>query len=314
MLQQLTDAAPRGTRSRGDVAVGVGVSPAARPWCRQATIARRIASRSVGAPESSRSARCSCPSSTARSSSRQSPSRVEAHTHAGRRARVDEVSRLQHESSGPPQRTLEGAGRRPLELLLRHAGAGVVVGLAVAPLWTISERRTTRSAGYRICLKAAAQSRHGPLVLLVQAIATQARAPVSHGRWAPAMRWRDVGEAVIAGLHPFAPLGTSGGFDRGAGRLDISSRTLRGSPDLLCKLRSSTRIECDDPSRFAREESGRRLDQPDGPDGRGQRSRGSEARQCACGTPEVGRWPSASGDSERCLEDVSEAGLQLARR
>ena len=52
-------------------------------------------------------------------------------------------------------------------------------------------------------------------------------------------RGRDVGEAVIAALHPFAPLGTSGGFDRGAGRLDISSRTLR-------KLRSSTRIECDD--------------------------------------------------------------------
>jgi hypothetical protein len=39
-------------------------------------------------------------------------------------------------------------------------------------------------------------------------------------------RGRDVGEAVIAALHPFAPLGTSGGFDRGAGRLDISSRTL----------------------------------------------------------------------------------------
>jgi hypothetical protein len=48
-------------------------------------------------------------------------------------------------------------------------------------------------------------------------------------------RGRDVGEAVIA-LHPFAPLGTSGGFDCGAGRLDISSRTFRGSPDLLCKL------------------------------------------------------------------------------
>jgi hypothetical protein len=48
----------------------------------------------------------------------------------------------------------------------------------------------------------------------------------------------NVGEAVIAALHPFAPLGTSGGFDRGAGRLDISSRTLRGSPDLLCKLPS----------------------------------------------------------------------------
>jgi hypothetical protein len=59
-------------------------------------------------------------------------------------------------------------------------------------------------------------------------------------------RGRDVGEAVIAVLHPLAPLETSGGFDRGAGRLDISSRTLRGSLDLLCKLRSSTRIECDD--------------------------------------------------------------------
>ena len=53
-------------------------------------------------------------------------------------------------------------------------------------------------------------------------------------------RGRDGGEAVIAALHPFAPLGTSGGFVRGAGRLDISSRTLRGSPI------SSTRIECDD--------------------------------------------------------------------
>jgi hypothetical protein len=58
-------------------------------------------------------------------------------------------------------------------------------------------------------------------------------------------RGRDVGEAVIAALHPFAPLGTSGGFDCGAGRLDISSRTLRGSPDLLCRLRSLTRIKCD---------------------------------------------------------------------
>jgi hypothetical protein len=45
-------------------------------------------------------------------------------------------------------------------------------------------------------------------------------------------RGRDVGEAVIAVLHPLAPLGTSGGFDRAAGRLDISSHTLRGSPDL----------------------------------------------------------------------------------
>jgi hypothetical protein len=50
---------------------------------------------------------------------------------------------------------------------------------------------------------------------------------------------------VVAALHPFAPLGTSGGYDRGAGRLDISSRTLRGSPDLLCKLRSLTRIKGD---------------------------------------------------------------------
>jgi hypothetical protein len=48
---------------------------------------------------------------------------------------------------------------------------------------------------------------------------------------------------VIAVPHPFAPLGTSGGFDRGAGRLDISSRTLRVSPDLLCKLSSLTRIK-----------------------------------------------------------------------
>jgi hypothetical protein len=55
----------------------------------------------------------------------------------------------------------------------------------------------------------------------------------------------DVGEAVIAALHPFAALGTSGGFDRGAGRLDMSSRTLRVSPDLLCKLSSLTRIKCD---------------------------------------------------------------------
>jgi hypothetical protein len=39
-------------------------------------------------------------------------------------------------------------------------------------------------------------------------------------------RGRDVGEAVIAALRPFAPLGT-----------DIASRKLRGSPDLLCKLR-----------------------------------------------------------------------------
>jgi hypothetical protein len=59
-------------------------------------------------------------------------------------------------------------------------------------------------------------------------------------------RGRDVGEAVIAALHPLARLGTSGGFDRGAGRLDISSRTLRGSSDLLCKLSLSSGIECDD--------------------------------------------------------------------
>ena len=52
----------------------------------------------------------------------------------------------------------------------------------------------------------------------------------------------------------------------------------------------------------------------DGPDGRGQRSRGSEARQCASGTPEVGPLAVRVGDSGRCLVDVSEAGLQLARR
>jgi hypothetical protein len=57
---------------------------------------------------------------------------------------------------------------------------------------------------------------------------------------------------VTAALPPFAPLGTSGGFNRGAGRLDLSPRTLRGSPDLLCKLRSSTRIECDDRVNFSR--------------------------------------------------------------
>jgi hypothetical protein len=128
-------------------------------------------------------------------------------------------------------------------------------------------------------------------------------------------RGRDVGEAVIAALHPFAPLGMPGGFDRCAGRLDISSRTLRGSPDLLCKLRSSTRIECDDRVNVSRVKKAvdDRIDQT------AQTLEvnvpgGSEARQCACGTPEGGRWPSASGDSERCLEDVSEAGLQLARR
>jgi hypothetical protein len=41
-------------------------------------------------------------------------------------------------------------------------------------------------------------------------------------------------------------LRASGGFVRGAGRVDIFSGLLRGSPDLLCKLSSSTRIECDD--------------------------------------------------------------------
>ena len=56
-----------------------------------------------------------------------------------------------------------------------------------------------------------------------EAIAAQARARVG----------RDVGEAVIAALHPFAPLGTSGGFDRGAGRLDISSRAPRLSRSLV---------------------------------------------------------------------------------
>src|SRR4051812_30971415 len=57
-------------------------------------------------------------------------------------------------------------------------------------------------------------------------------------RW----RWRDVGGAVIAALHPFAPLGTSAG---GAGRLDISARTVRGPPDLLCTLSSLSAIRSD---------------------------------------------------------------------
>jgi hypothetical protein len=126
-------------------------------------------------------------------------------------------------------------------------------------------------------------------------------------------RTRDV--AVIAVLHPLAPLGTSGGFDRAPDVWTSPPGTLRGSPDLLCKLRSSTRIECDDRVNVSRVKNAvNGLDQPDGPHGRGQRSRGCEARQCACGTPEVGRWPAASGDSERCPVDVSEAGLQLARR
>jgi hypothetical protein len=124
-----------------------------------------------------------------------------------------------------------------------------------------------------------------------------------------------VGGAVIAALHPFAPRGTSGGFDRGAGRLDISSRTLRGSPDLLCNLRSLTRIECDDRVNVSRVKKA--VD-----DWINQTAQtvevnvpgGSEARRCACGPPEVGRWPSGSGDSGRCLVDVSDAGLQVARR
>jgi hypothetical protein len=46
----------------------------------------------------------------------------------------------------------------------------------------------------------------------------------------------------------------------------------------------------------------------------GSYAEGGVSDAIPCGTPEVGRWPSASGDSERCLVDVSEAGLQLARR
>ena len=107
-------------------------------------------------------------------------------------------------------------------------------------------------------------------------------------------RGRDVGEAVIAALHPFAPLGTSGGFDRGAGRLDISSRTLGGSPDPLCKLRSSTRIECDDRVNGLRVRKA--VD-----DWINQTAQTVEVNVPevpklgnARGTPEVGRWPSAS--------------------
>ena len=127
-------------------------------------------------------------------------------------------------------------------------------------------------------------------------------------------RGRDVGEAVIAALHPFAPLGTSGGFDRGTGRLDISSRTRRGSPDLLCKLRSSTRIECDDRVNVSRVKKA--VD-----DWINQTAQTVEVNVPevpklgnALAGPEVGRCLSASGDSGRCLVDVSEAGLQLARR
>jgi predicted ester cyclase len=46
----------------------------------------------------------------------------------------------------------------------------------------------------------------------------------------------------------------------------------------------------------------------------GSYAEGGVSDAIPCGTPEVGRWASASGDSERCLVDVSEAGLQLARR
>jgi hypothetical protein len=129
------------------------------------------------------------------------------------------------------------------------------------------------------------------------------------------MWWRDVGGAVISAPHPFAPLGTSGGFVRGAGRLDISSRTLCGSPDLLCKLRSSTRIECDNRVNVSRVEKA----VYDWINRTGQTvevnvCRRFHARRGVCGTPEVGRWPSASGDSEQRRVDVSDAGLQLARR
>ena len=122
---------------------------------------------------------------------------------------------------------------------------------------------------------------------------------------------------MVEGGHPrvFVPsLGTSGGFVRGAGRLEISSCTLRGSPDLLCKLRSSTRIECDDRVNVSRVKKA--VD-----DWINQTAQTVEVNVpevpklgTARAGPEVGRWPSASGDSERCLVDVSEAGLQLARR
>jgi hypothetical protein len=134
------------------------------------------------------------------------------------------------------------------------------------------------------------------------------------GRRTLALRWRDVGGAVIAALHPFAPLGTSGGFDRGAGRLDISSGTLRGSPDLLCKLRSLIRIECDNRVNVSRVKKA--VDDWINQTAQTVEVNVPEVQRSAIRlrTPEVGRWPSASGDSERCLVDESEAGLQLARR
>jgi hypothetical protein len=66
-------------------------------------------------------------------------------------------------------------------------------------------------------------------------------------------------------------------------------RTLRGSPDLLCKLGSLTRIKCDNRVNVSR--SAMRL------------------RDARSGSLAV-----RIGDSERCLVDVLEAGLQLARR
>jgi hypothetical protein len=107
-------------------------------------------------------------------------------------------------------------------------------------------------------------------------------------------RARDVGETVIAALHPLARLGTSGNFERGAGRLAVSFRTLRGSPDLLRKLRSSTRIECDDRVNVSRVKKASTIGSIRTPRRSRSTFRGSEARQCACGRPEVGRWPSAS--------------------
>lgn len=60
------------------------------------------------------------------------------------------------------------------------------------------------------------------------------------------MWWRDVGGEVIAALHPLRRSERPAAPSAAPDVWDISSRTLRGSPDLLCKLRSSTRIECDD--------------------------------------------------------------------
>jgi hypothetical protein len=118
---------------------------------------------------------------------------------------------------------------------------------------------------------------------------------------------------VIAALHPFAPLGTSGGFDRG-GRLDISSRTLRGSPDLLCELRSLTRIKCDNRVNVSRVKKA--VD--DWINQTAQRSRSTfpsfQSSAMRLRDARSGSLAVRIGDSERCLVDVLEAGLQLARR